>query len=158
MSDILTTWDPWLLTGDWMFDGSDLLNGSDLETATILSLFSDRLAEEDDPLPDPSDGDRRGWWADYNAGLVYPGTGPIGSRLWLISREKSTEDTRLRAEAYCREALQWMLDDDVADEVAVNASWVGAIADRLDVSVIISRDGRELLNRAYSWAWAQRPN
>ena len=44
MSDILTTWEPWLLTGDWALDGPDLAIGSDLETSVIISLFTDRLA------------------------------------------------------------------------------------------------------------------
>lgn len=59
MSDIATTWDASRLTGDWVLAGGDLVAGDDLETSVILSLFTDRLATPDDPLPDPSDGDRR---------------------------------------------------------------------------------------------------
>jgi len=153
LSDIRTTWDPWLLHGDWLFIPPDLVTGRDLETAATISLFTDRLAEPDDPLPDPNDGDRRGWWADWEAA-----GGPIGSRLWLISREKQTEDVRQRAEAYCREALQWMLDDDVADSIVVVAAWNTAAPGRLDVDVTIVRDRNVLLKRNYSWAWGQLYN
>jgi phage gp46-like protein len=150
VSDILTTWDPVALSGDWRLDGVDLAAGHDLETAAVLSLFTDRLALADDLLPDPGDGDRRGWWADWNASA-----GSIGSWLWLLSREKQLDEVRLRAEDYTREALQWMLDDHVADTVAVNAQWVGTAPGRLDIAVEISRDGALLLSRAFSWAWMQ---
>jgi phage gp46-like protein len=153
LSDIRTTWDPWALHGDWMFMPPDLVTGRDLETAAIISLFTDRLAMADDPLPDPNDGDRRGWWADWE----FDG-GNIGSRLWLISREKQTEDVRKRAEDYCREALQWMLDDDVADSVEVVAAWNTRAPGRLDVDVTIIRDRNVLLKRSYSWAWGQLYN
>jgi phage gp46-like protein len=150
LSDIRTTWDPWALHGDWLFVPPDLVTGRDLETAATISLFTDRLALPDDKLPDPNDGDRRGWWADWEAE-----GGPLGSRIWLLSREKETEEVRQRAEDYCREALQWMLDDDVADAVEVSAAWNTQAPGRLDVDVVISRDRNVLLKRNYSWAWGQ---
>lgn len=150
MTDVRTSWDPRLLQGDWVYTGADLGTGRDLETSAIISLFTDRLAHVDDVLPDYADGDRRGWWADWDAD-----EGPIGSRLWLISREKSTEQTRQRAEDYCKEALQWMLDDDVADTVDITAEWADYPPSRLDVDVMISRNRAVLLHRSFSWAWQQ---
>jgi phage gp46-like protein len=150
LTDVRTRWQAWLLQGDWLFAAPDLVSGRDLETAAVISLFTDRLAEPGDRLPDASDSDRRGWWADWD----YEG-GPIGSRMWLLSREKQTEDVRLRAEDYCREALQWMLDDDVADSIVVAAAWVGSAPGRLDVDVAISRERALLLHRPFSWAWEQ---
>jgi phage gp46-like protein len=150
LSDVRTTaFDPVMLTGDWVFAPPDLVSGRDLETAALISLFTDRLALPDDRLPDPTDGDRRGWWADWQSDYL------IGSRLWLISREKQTEPVRQRAEDYCREALQWMLDDDVADTVDVVAAWNTEAPGRLDVSVTITRQRALLLKRSYSWAWGQ---
>lgn len=153
LSDIRTVWDLQRLAGDWVFVPPDLVTGRDLETAAILSLFTDRLAHADDRLPDPGDSDRRGWWADWEAD-----EGELGSRLWLISREKETEEVRQRAEEYCREALQWMLDDDVADSVAVVAEWNARAPGRLDVDVRISRDRAVLLHRNWSWAWGDVGN
>lgn len=149
LADVRTVWDPFGLAGDWLFAPPDLVTGRDLETAAIISLFTDRLALADDRLPDPSDSDRRGWWADYGADY------PIGSRIWLISREKQTEDVRQRAEEYCREALQWMLDDDVADTVEVTATWNPQAPGRLDVDVTVTRARNQLLKRHFSWAWGQ---
>lgn len=153
LPDVRTVWDPFGLAGDWLFAPPDLVTGRDLETAAIISLFSDRLANADDRLPDPADADRRGWWADYDSDYL------IGSRLWLISREKQTEDVRQRAEDYCREALQWMLDDDVADTVDVVAAWSNIdntqAPGRLEVDVTVTRARAILLKRHFSWAWAQ---
>ncbi|EFQ7440149.1 hypothetical protein HZ461_004748, partial [Salmonella enterica] len=65
------------------------------------SLFTDRRALDSDTLPDGSD-DRRGWWGDSYRDR------PIGSRLWLLSREKATPDTLERARGYAEEALEWL--------------------------------------------------
>jgi phage gp46-like protein len=152
VTDVRHSWDPWGLTGDWVFDPAigDLASGRDLETSVIISLFTDRLAHLDDRLPDPQDGDRRGWWADWDAD-----EGEIGSRLWLVSREKETEEVRVRVEDYCREALAWILEDDVADTVEVSAVWNPQAPGRLDVDVTIMRARAVLLHRSYSWAWRQ---
>ena len=51
-----------------------------LVRSIIISLFSWKRAGEDDVLPGKS---RMGWWADsYNDDEP-----PIGSKLWLLSRE-----------------------------------------------------------------------
>jgi phage gp46-like protein len=150
MADIRTVEDYSELQGDWVFVPPDLVTGRDLETAAMISLFTDRLALPEDPLPDPADDDRRGWWADWE----FAG-GNIGSRLWLISREKQTEEVRRRAEDYCREALQWMIEDDIADTIAITAAWAGSAPGRLEVEVIIARERKVLLTRSYSWAWGQ---
>jgi phage gp46-like protein len=134
-----------LLYGDWQFVAPDLVTDEGPETAVLISLFTDALAHEDDPLPNIANGDRRGWWA-----------GPIGSRLWLLAREKETEDVRQRAEFYTREALQWMLDDEVADEIDVTAEWVDR--GRLDVDVKIYRDARLIFSKPYPLVWAEVQN
>lgn len=59
MSDISSFWNVDALHADWRTDPGALETGNDLQTAIILSLFTDRLARRDDAY----DGsDRRGWW------------------------------------------------------------------------------------------------
>jgi phage gp46-like protein len=153
MTDILTRYQvtdsngALMLTGDWVFEPPDLVNDDGLGTAVVLSLFTDRLAEPDDVLPDLSQSnDRRGWWADTGAP-----EGPMGSRLWLLSREKQTEEVRQRAEFYCREALEWMLEDQVADLLDITAEW--SVLGRLDISIAIWRDSRLIFSRPYAVEW-----
>jgi phage gp46-like protein len=107
------------LTFDWALSDGDLASDDGLFTAAALSLFTDRLANADDKLPG-SDGDRRGWWGDaYLPPLANGAPDRIGSRLWLISRAQQTPETAQRAQAYCEEALQWLVDDGVAASVRV---------------------------------------
>lgn len=118
--DVQTVWTPDLFQGDWLIAPPELAHDADLETAVLLSLFTDRRADPDDTLPGaPSD--TRGWWGDTPPAGEPPD--PIGSKLWLLSREKQTNDVRLRAEDYCRDALAWMLDDGAADQIDVSASY-----------------------------------
>ena len=118
---------------DWAIKDQDLAGDDGLETAIILSLFTDRRALEDDPLPDGSD-DRRGWWAD-----AYVGQDHIGSRLWLLEREKDTREVVNRARDYAEEALQWLVEDGIALGIEVMAGWVessGALTEQKTATVI----------------------
>ena len=117
MTDLVLAWDSASGEGDLCIAGADLAADDGLRTAVLVSLFTDRRAAADE-LP-AGDTDRRGWWGD---GLGQD-QDEIGSKLWLLEREKQTPDVLVRAEAYAREALQWMLDDEVAVAVTVHAEW-----------------------------------
>lgn len=91
--------------------GDDLEGDPGLETAVLISLFTDARATDEDVLPDNS-GDRRGWWADNE----------LGSKLWLLGRSKNTPDLPERISDYCRKALQWMIDEGVAKYVNVSVT------------------------------------
>jgi phage gp46-like protein len=82
----------------------------------LLSLFTDRTALPDDVIPD--DGTIRGYWADTYRQY------PLGSRLWLLWREKQTETTRRRAEEYARESLQWLVQCGAATAATASAAWI----------------------------------
>ena len=102
---------------DLSIDGPDLATDAGLYTACVVSLFTDRRAEADDALPDGGD-DRRGWWGD----AFSPAEGDkIGSRLWLLAREKQLPEVLRRAREYATEALQWLIDDGIARQVDVAA-------------------------------------
>jgi phage gp46-like protein len=144
MTDIRTSWIPLEHRGDWIIDPPALADGADLETAVLISLFSDARAADDDRLPGSAD-DKRGWWG-----------GLIGSKLWLLTREKTTNDVRLRARDYAREALDWMLQERVADQIEISAEFAGyPDQPRLELEVAIYREGIQVLARRYDWAWAQ---
>lgn len=103
-----------------------------LPRAVIISLFSWRRANPDDNAPVPM-----GWWGD-----TYPTVSGdrIGSRLWLLGREKITNDTLNRARDYATEAMQWMLDDGVAARIDITSSRSGQDSAVLGI-VIYQRDG-----------------
>lgn len=116
MSDLALIWES--TSADLAIEANDLGTDDGMETAVLLSLFLDRQAEPGDELP-MGETDRRGWWAD--AVPVVEGD-EIGSRLWLLARAKDTATVRVRAEGYAREALEWLVEDRVAERVDVTAS------------------------------------
>jgi phage gp46-like protein len=161
MADVQHVWNPETAPsrGDWIIAPPGLATDRDLETAVILSLFTDASARADDVIPDLTD-DRRGWWGNWES----PEVVELGSRLWLLSREKSTEDTRRRAEEYAAEALAWMLVEDdpqwprVAARVDVEAEYleVGPVPPAtLALRIRIVRDDGTVSDLGYAWAWEQ---
>lgn len=120
MTDVALRWDTDLFGADLALDGAALATDDGLKTAVIISLFTDARARDDDPLP--AEGDRRGWWGDAEPAVAQD---VIGSRLWLLSREKRLPSVVARAREYAEEALAWLIADGVASAVAVQAEAIG---------------------------------
>jgi phage gp46-like protein len=146
MSDITTIWDAENSQGDWAVVGGALQSGDDLATAAYISVFTDRLANADDVLPDNS-GDRRGWWGDLDQDK------PMGSRMWLLARSKLTNSVALKAKTYLVEAFQWMIDDGVAASVNVTATIQKP--NSLYTQVQINQTDGTTRSFGYRWAWLQ---
>lgn len=146
-TDIRTVWDIQGVRGDWQLSGAELLAGDDLATACLISFFTDRLANEDDQIPDGT-ANRRGWWGDAGQ------PDPIGSRLWLLERSKLDRNVANRAKDYGTEALQWLVDDGVVAKFTVDAEVVSTVPGRLVMRVVLYKtDGtRKALN--FVWVWA----
>jgi phage gp46-like protein len=93
----------------------DYISGNEVLTDIIASLFTDARAHDDDILPDGST-DKRGWWGDSFSDKK------IGSRLWLLSREKQLSSILKRAQEYAEESLQWMIKERLIKSVTVTAT------------------------------------
>ena len=119
-----------------------------LRTAVVISLGTDRLAAADDPLP-VNNGDRRGYWGD----IFTPGRN-LGSRLWLLARAKNTEETRQLAIKYAQEALSWMIQDQICQQIAVTARWVRRDALALSISIARQSAGGGAVNHTFDLIWS----
>ncbi len=95
-------------------DGLNLDTDEGLETAVLISMFTDARAKDSDAV----EGDKRGWWG--NAYL--DPAGELGSRLWLVTRSNLTTASLKLVESYCVEALQWMITKKIAASVVATAS------------------------------------
>lgn len=135
--DLAIAWDPVRRRCDFRYDGGLALDTTPL-TPVLLSLGSDRRAEPDDTLPDTvTEGSiaaglnpRRGW-----AGDAFDEDGNrAGSRLWLLEREKQTDDVLARVQDYAQQSLAWLAEREGVD-IAVVASWPTRTAMLLDVKV-----------------------
>lgn len=145
MSDIALVWNG--TEADLAIEGGDLVLEEGLQTAAVISLFSDRRARPDDILP-ADDGDRRGWVGD-----AWPRVDgdQIGSRLWLLNREKDVPEALRRAREYARESLAWLIEDGIGASLDVQASVPMRGVLRLELTVN-RRDG-STLNHQFDTLW-----
>jgi len=123
---------------DLVIENGDLKDDSGLETAVLISLFTDKRATlEELPTGEQS---QKGWWADQ---ISTPSDDQIGSLLWTLDRSKINESTVVAVEDLAKKALQWMIEDGLAKSVEVSAE----ISDsqRVNFAVAITRpDGKDV--------------
>lgn len=147
MADISTVWSSTGTSGDWVLtsNGADLQGGDDVVTGVLISLFTDRLANIDDTIPDGTT-DPRGWIGDLGQEYL------IGSRLWLLSRAKLTLATGPLAAGYAKEALQWMLDDGVVAKFDITTQVL--LPKQLNMQVIAYKQDGTKIPMNFTNAWA----
>jgi phage gp46-like protein len=143
--DVRLSWDPVNARADvTMFaSGSFLETGHDLESAVLISLFTDQTADPDDVLPPDMVNDPRGWWADTYTGDL------IGSKLWQVLGRVRNQDTLNFAGDATRKSLAWMLTDGVASSVEVVPSFYGSGGLRLDIAIT----GPTGMTSRFSFVW-----
>ena len=151
MADIRVIWNADLMIGDWKLAGHVLDTDRELVTAVAVALFTHRTADADDEIPDTTS-DRRGWWGDADAQEMHGGW-PIGSRLWLISREKQTEETRQRAEEYIHEALVPFVDLGAVNAYDLNVDWFAH--ERLGAEITLYRGPQHSIEVRFESLWDQ---
>ena len=118
----------------------------ELAAAVLISLFSWRKSVPDDGIKAPN---RQGWWGDTFAQTAGD---RIGSRLWLLQRQKVLSTTLRRAEAYANESLQWLIDDAVVARIEVSAERSGV--DQIALLVTCYRpDDTQALQARFQNVW-----
>lgn len=152
--DLKLIWDSELVAGDLGIMNGDLISDEALETAVLISIFTDRRAANDDPLPDSNNIDKRGWWGDLVAFDIEGDE--IGSKLWLLSREKTTLETIKKTKQYLDDALAWLVEDGVAVRVDNYVERQGEPGnERLAFHCVVYKtDGREL-SYDYNFQWQE---
>ena len=146
MSDIALAWNPAIGGFDLALEGGQLVTDDGLMTAIIVSLFTDARASADDVLPEPGS-DRRGWWGDMLSPVA---AWQMGSKLWLLAREKQVPAVLARARDASRAALGWLIEDGIASSVEVSArfprqGWLGLVIE------IVRPNGPA--RQKYDFAW-----
>lgn len=151
---------PFEISLDWFLTPLGMLDETQqLATAVIVALGTDRLAQVDDVLPDLDSTDRRGWWGDLDAEVIWAGW-PIGSRTWLLTRAKITGPesiegaTIARAEFYVREALRPFIERRIASRVDVVAELV--TRERIDVMAVLYRGPLPAIELRYQLFWEEQ--
>jgi len=118
-----------------------------IQVAMIVSLFCDKrfpFENEDEHTPN----DRRGWWGDDT---LFIAGDRIGSWLWRLFKEKMVDEKIFPdTEKYIRDALQWMLDDNVAGKIEIETRKEDNDIGRTRI-IVFSPDNIELTNFFFTW-------
>jgi phage gp46-like protein len=125
---------------DVVVDGGDFIRDPGLETSILLSLFTNKRAEATDVLPDNSV-DRYGWCLDDR----------LGSKLWLLGREKTIPETLTMAKFYAEDCLQWLIEDSVASSIIVVATRIRYDTIQLSIEIIRQNNISEFYKYYYNW-------
>jgi phage gp46-like protein len=152
MGDVRIVFDNLTGTGDFAMAGRGLATGSELETAGLISLFTDAEADPGDIV---FDNDPRGWWADTYSALEDPSlpviaNDRIGSKLYQVFNMPRTQATLNWMADQTRIALNWMLVDGVASAIDVFPRFTskGGVGEK----IVITSNGVPTI---YDYAWAQ---
>lgn len=109
-----------------------------LSRAVVISLFTWQRASQTDEV----DNDQRmGWWGDTFAENKGD---KIGSKLWLLLRQKITEETLNRAQEYAYESLKWLIDDGICSDITVNVERDEDDPNRINLSVLLTTPTNQL--------------
>jgi len=135
--------------GDLALNGFDLDRDDGLESAVVMSLFTDArcLPEQ---IPD-KDGNPRGYWGDSYATEDGDNT---GSLLWLLKREKRVNRVLNQARDYCQQALAWMVADQIASRVDVNTEYLESGV--MMIRANIYRPTGDSVAFQFDYAWDQQ--
>ncbi|MFH1999962.1 MAG: phage GP46 family protein [Planctomycetota bacterium] len=132
----------------------DLQTDPGIETAILVSLFTDRRAESDDLLPSANMG-RRGWWGDLYQG----NTGRrVGSKLWLHSREKVTDQALATIRDEVDESLDWLIEYGLAMRTAVEVEAIRSnlVTPILGIDVKVYRRDGSVMAKNYQYMWSEQ--
>lgn len=107
------------------------------DTSLKVSLFADARAQADE-VPAPQL--RRGWWGNEFLTI------PIGSKLWFLDQAVNNEQRLVQSINSAQLALQWLIDNNFADNVEVSGSQE---RDIIDLQIKVSKSGSIVAERTY---------
>lgn len=134
MSDAQLIWNDF--GADISLANGDIVPDNGLATSVLISLFTDGRATDEKLLPNGEE-DKKGWWG-----------GTVGSLLWLINREKLTQEMATRAREYCIKALLWLKEEEIAEKYSVETLIVKPVG--LQIIIKIERGNA----KRFSYLWA----
>lgn len=151
------------VTMDWLLQPITGIDETQaLATAVMVALNTDRRALPDDALPQLPVGDEprdlRGWWGDLEAATIWNGW-PIGSRLWLMTRDKITGSgakqgaTIEKARRYIAEALDPFVTAKICSSYTIDLRQVGT--DRITGTVTLFRGPKSAIALQFQDLWAE---
>ena len=163
MTDIrlvpITALSPEFITLDWLQTPTGLLDETqELASAVTVAVCSDATADASDVLPDPNTNDRRGWWGDLDASLIWGGW-PIGSKLWLLKRAKILQAgaregaTTVRVQQYLQACIQPFVAAGICSAYTITATQTSI--KEIDATVMIYRGPKTAIKLQFQAVWSE---
>jgi phage gp46-like protein len=146
---------------DWSLlpDGT-LDDTHELETAVLVAIGTDALANPNDELPDPHSSDRRGWWGDLDAQEIW-GAWPIGWRGWTLARSKITDSnyklgsTVVRIQDMLHEALTPFVTNKIVSSFDLVVQRNPNNRQRIDAQVTLFRAASPPVSMQFQILWSE---
>ena len=110
-------------------DNGDIKTEDFFDTSLIYSLFGERRASSDEVVEPQL---RRGW--------IGNGDFENGSKLWLFSQARLTRENLNRIQDEAKNALQWLIDDELAVSIDQITATVSGGRVLLDITIRRSHD------------------
>jgi phage gp46-like protein len=117
----------------------DIRSEDFFDSAILVSLFAESRASESEVFQSHM---RRGWIGNEST----PGF-EIGSKIWLYEQARLTRSVLNGITAAARQSLQWLIDDDYALAIDVEAILT---ASGVDINIIIYRPNSKIDHRYYT--------
>ncbi len=119
---------------DIELDQLGLVEDESLENAVLVSLFTDKRHNGEN-----------GWWAD----MLSTDGDEIGSKLWILGREKMVQETLYKYRDEVQDALKWMVDDGVAKEINVDVNAITLY--EISITVDIIKQDDDVIKYQLAW-------
>lgn len=153
-----SVWDQDNVYADWVIEpltttdnAGGLQAKHTLHTAILICLFTWRRADESDTLENGAD--PKGWFGDEVPVETFDQ--PMGSRLWLLMRQRFFDGIEQVAVDYCYEALQPLLTQGAVARFDITAE---ADKPRSMLGLVVkgySKDGVKVYDQRFQKLWAQ---
>ena len=88
--------------------------------------------------------ERRGYWGDVFNDFQ------IGSKLWLLQREKITKETLNLLVEYAKQSLEWLIEDGHVKDLNIESERVGYSGVQLNINLT---QGNKESNFAFPILW-----
>lgn len=152
--DIYLEFDPIAGYADVRLADRDVERDPGFETAILLTLGSDKRAEDNEFLPDDS-GYKGGWWGDAVA--ENPGD-QIGWKGWLLRRAKSQNEVISQCGEYLRDGFQWMIDDGIISDFKSTVERVTSPSQQtiLQMKLHFVRPGGQSIFYTFFYNWEEQ--
>lgn len=122
-----------------------------LESSILISLYSDaRVSLEE---LQPGEISRRGFWGDA---VDNPENHNTGSKLWMLDRATITSELLESAREWCEEALQWLIDDRIAESVTVTTAYKPTDRSVMEIGIQIVRPTGNRVAYKFDFVWEDR--